>query len=583
MASKARRRYQLDWLISNLRWLLLLAVTVVALLAPEHGFAGPRSVFLIALILAAAFYNLLVLVLLSFGAFPPLLSWVTLGLDAALAVGLVAVSGGFQSPLLFFGLFPILTAALRFSFLVNLAVALFITLGYFLMGLLQMESMSPQVVAQQVGDAALLVLVAVVTGLIGQSMQRRVALETEAEQIEELRQLRARHQQSRLIFELASTLSATLSYERVLEAMLDVSEIGLRELSPTASPQVSAVLLFHDQSLQVVASRHLTRRDEQVILEGKEGVIAQALTTAEPIVTDDPSHDPELSHFVAMHRCQQAVAVPLRAGFENFGVVVVATTEPDVYTADYQDLLVALCNQAVVALQNARLYQSLMEEKERIVAVEENARKKLARDLHDGPTQSIAAIAMRVNYIRRMVEQGEGAVEEELGRVEEMARLTTKEIRSMLFTLRPLILETQGLRAALAQYVAKWTEADPHPAIHLEAPEGVDEVLEKDAQGVIFYIVDEAVGNARKHAQAENVWIRLERRGPTFVAEVADDGRGFDLAAVMADYSTRGSLGMTNMHERAELINGWIEIITAPGQGTRVVLTVPLSTPGLVK
>ncbi len=580
MASKSRRRFQLDWLISNLRWLLLLAVTVVALLAPEHGFAGPRSVFLIALILAAAFYNLVVLLLLSFGAFPPLLSWVTLGLDAALAVGLVAVSGGFQSPLLFFGLFPILTAALRFSFLVNLAVALFITLGYFLMGLLQMESMSPQAVAQQVGDAAILVLVALVTGLIGQAMQRRVALETEAEQIEELRQLRARHQQSRLIFELASTLSATLSYERVLEAMLDVSEIGLRELSPTSSPQVSVVLLFRDQVLRVVASRHLARRDEQSVLEGKEGVIAQALTTAEPAVTDDPGHDPELSRFAVMHRCRQAVAVPLRAGFENFGVVVVATPEPDVYTADYQDLLVALCNQAVVALQNARLYQSLMEEKERIVAVEENARKKLARDLHDGPTQSIAAIAMRVNYIRKMLEAGKGTVEEELGRVEEMARMTTKEIRSMLFTLRPLILETQGLRAALAQYVAKWTEADPRPAIHLEAPEGVDAALEKDAQGVIFYIIDEAVGNARKHAQAENVWIRLERRGPTFVAEVQDDGRGFDLAAVMADYTSRGSLGMTNMHERAELVNGWIEILTAPGQGTRVVLTVPLTNPG---
>jgi len=145
----------------------------------------------------------------------------------------------------------------------------------------------------------------------------------------------------------------------------------------------------------------------------------------------------------------------------------------------------------------------------------------------------------------------------------------------MLFTLRPLILETQGLRAALAQYIAKRAETDPLP-VHLEAPEGVDGRLDKDAQGVIFYIIEEAISNARKHAQAENVWVRLRVEDDTFIAEVEDDGQGFDLDAVLADYTSRGSLGMTNMFERAELVGGQLDIQTAPGRGTRVVLTVPL-------
>lgn len=145
----------------------------------------------------------------------------------------------------------------------------------------------------------------------------------------------------------------------------------------------------------------------------------------------------------------------------------------------------------------------------------------------------------------------------------------------MLFTLRPLILETQGLRAALAQYITKRAETDSLP-IHLDAPEGVDQVLSKDAQGVIFYIIEEAIGNARKHAQAGNVWVRLQHRPGVFVAEVEDDGKGFDLDAVMDDYSTRGSLGMTNLHERTELVDGRIEIDTALGQGTRVTLRVPV-------
>jgi len=576
MRPDEKHQSQLDWLVSHLRWLLLIAVIVLAFLNPEHGFGGPFTPFVALFTALIAFYNLVLVLLLLYGAFPPPLSWVTLGVDATLAVGLIAVSGGFRSPFLFFGILPIITAALRFPFYISLVVALFITLGYFGIGLLYEPVPSLAFALPWLGNAVTLLLAALVAGLVGHRMRRYIASVMESERAEELRRLRARHQQSRLIFELASTLSATLNYQQVLEAMLDVSEIGLEELSQQAVPQVSIVFLFDPkQRLRVVASRRLTRRDEQMVLPGEEGAIAEALATAEPVVCRNPGDDPELGQFVAMHRCQEAVIVPLRAGFENFGVIVFGSPMPGIYTEDYQDLLVALCNQAVVALQNARLYQNLMEEKERIVAVEEDARKKLARDLHDGPTQSIAAIAMRLNYVRSLLEENPDAVPKELARIEEMARRTTKEIRHMLFTLRPLILETQGLRAALAQYIAKRAETDPLP-IHLDAPEGVDEGLDKDRQGVIFYIIEEAISNARKHAEADNIWVRLRQEDDTFVAEVEDDGKGFDLDAVMEDYSLRGSLGMTNMFERTELIGGRLEIETAPGEGTRVVLTLPL-------
>jgi signal transduction histidine kinase len=218
-----------------------------------------------------------------------------------------------------------------------------------------------------------------------------------------------------------------------------------------------------------------------------------------------------------------------------------------------------------------------MEEKERIVDVEEDARKKLARDLHDGPTQSIAAIAMRVNYTRMMLERDKDIDQttEELTRIEELARRTTKEIRHMLFTLRPLILETQGLRAALEQYISKLAETDPL-SVHLEADQNLEKALDQNAQGVIFYIIEEAIGNARKHAKAENIWVRLHRQDSMLVAEVEDDGLGFDVDAVQSQYDQRGSLGMINMHERAELVSGKLSIASAPGEGTRITLTAPL-------
>ncbi len=574
MLDSLRQRLQVDWVVSNLRWILLLAVLLVAFLDPGHGFGSPATLPLAVLLGIGVFYNLVLTLLLVVRLFPEPLPLIALATDTLLAVSLMVVSGGPDSPFLFFGLLPIITAALRFSLWTSLIVALILALGYLAPGLRDV-SLPAQYVLGKVGNIAVLLLTALLTGWVGGQMKQRVAQVCRLEEEEELRRLRARQQQSRLIFELASTLTATLNYQRVLEAILDVAEIGLHELSGQRVPLVGLILLFRRDRLQVAAARHVPHRDHQVALEGRSGALATVLQTAEPFLCPQPGADPELGRFIALHRCQEAVVLPLRAGFETFGVAVFGSPQAGTFTPEYQDLLVALCNQGTVALQNARLYESLLEEKERIVTVEEDARKKLARDLHDGPTQSIAAIAMRLNYVRMLLNERPQEVAEELARIEELARRTTKEIRHMLFTLRPLILETQGLRAAMEQYIAKRMETDPLP-IHLEAPEGVDQRLDKDQQGIIFYILEEAISNARKHARARNIWVRMRVQGDLFVAEVEDDGVGFDPAILERGYEERGSLGMLNMKERAELAGGKIFIRSAPGQGTTVRVEVPL-------
>lgn len=146
----------------------------------------------------------------------------------------------------------------------------------------------------------------------------------------------------------------------------------------------------------------------------------------------------------------------------------------------------------------------------------------------------------------------------------------------MLFTLRPLILETQGLQAALEQYVNKLAETDTI-SIHLETTPQADQALDREVQGVIFYIIEEAIGNARKHAQSQNVWVRLHLQDhDALVAEVEDNGVGFDVEAVQTTYDERGSLGLINMYERAELVDGQLTISSAPAGGTQIRLIVPL-------
>jgi signal transduction histidine kinase len=236
-----------------------------------------------------------------------------------------------------------------------------------------------------------------------------------------------------------------------------------------------------------------------------------------------------------------------------------------------------LGSQAVVAIQNARLYQDVVDERERMIDFQEEARNKLARDLHDGPTQSVSAIAMRVNLVQRMLSKDPQAVSDELIRIEDLARRTTKEIRHMLFTLRPLILESQGLVAALQSMAEKMKETFSQKVL-INVDESILESIEMGKQGVIFYIVEEAVNNARKHAQAGRIWVNLHPYKPgVALLEIQDDGIGFDVAAVNRTYDQRGSLGMVNLRDRSELVNGVLDIQSVPGKGTRVQVYIPLT------
>jgi len=555
-SDSVKARFEVDWLISNLRWLLLASVVLVSFadfFINHKGNFPEATPFIpqIVLLVFALFYNLAVILLLSYGSlrFMPAM---TLLIDTLLTIGFVITSGGLSSPLLFFALFPILTAALRFQWGISLLIAVAIVGGCGFAGYLMLPPGKSWLDLLPFAASGLILLLAtLVSSLVGDKVKQTIAHRHRLKEKTELRKLRSAQEHSRVIFELASTLSATLNYNQVLEAVLEVGETGMREWGQPNSTHVSLVMLFGHDNLQIKASRHLPPRDQKATFQGQSGVLSRALMSAEAVIIDNPSADPELGQLIAMHSCRQAVVVPLRAGFENYGAVVFGSPQHDAYAGDHKSLLTAICNQAIVALQNAQLYQSLMEEKERIVDVEEDARKKLARDLHDGPTQSIAAIAMRLNYTRMLLEREKDTQQaiEELTRIEELGRRTTKEIRHMLFTLRPLILETQGLHAAIQQYISKLAETDDLP-IHLEARPEIDKLLDQNAQGVIFYIIEEAISNARKHAQATSIWVRLYIQDGTFVIEVEDNGAGFDVGAVQRRYDERGSLGMYHLGAR---------------------------------
>ncbi|MCC6802165.1 MAG: GAF domain-containing sensor histidine kinase [Anaerolineae bacterium] len=385
---------------------------------------------------------------------------------------------------------------------------------------------------------------------------------------------------TRAVSELTYTMSATLNYKKVLDTVLEAGRIGLRMPEREQSSLFAGIFLFHvdDSKLHVVSSRRFTRADDLRVISGTEGIVGRALKEATPVFGTDASTDPELQYFVAFQACKSLLVIPLRAGFDNFGVLLYGSDSPNAFTQEHSELLTALGVQATLALQNAVLYHNLLEEKERIVDVDEEARKKLARDLHDGPTQSIAAIAMRMSYISKLYKKSPELVPDEIKKVEDLARRTTSEIRHMLFTLRPLVLETQGLSAALNQLATKTYEMHKQ-AVAIRVERSVEERLDFQQQGVIFDIAEEAVNNARKHAKAKLISVTASRQDEMAVVQIADNGVGFDVVAVNENYETRSSLGMINMRERAALLDGTLSVESARGKGTVVTLILPLKQP----
>jgi signal transduction histidine kinase len=421
---------------------------------------------------------------------------------------------------------------------------------------------------------AILTIFGVAVFILATVMAARLSSQSERAIAHELQSLRTANNRAKSLQTLAATLSATLSFERVMEVSLDVCSMAVNEMGIPARSLVGAVFLYEGSELVPVASRRFMGRDSEKRVKGESGIIGEAIKQAEVIVTHKPNHDKELQNFAAFQSCSTAVCLPLRAGFQIFGAMVLATDANVSFDDEHMALFQSIGDQAVIALQNAQLYQKVEAEKQRIIEADEEARRELARNLHDGPTQSVAAIAMRINFIRSLMPKDPRQAFIELKKVEDLAKDTSKEIRSMLFALRPLVLEHQGLGAAIETLIAKIRESDGLNMRLVGSEHG--DLLSEQACGTVFYIIEEALGNARKYSEASLIEVRLWREGDLFVARVQDNGKGFDTVAVNTNYSSRGSLGMVNMRERAERIDGSLKLESAPGRGTAVTLVVPL-------
>lgn len=214
---------------------------------------------------------------------------------------------------------------------------------------------------------------------------------------------------------------------------------------------------------------------------------------------------------------------------------------------------------------------------ERVISAQEEERRRIARELHDETGQSLTSLALGLQAM-----EGVKNLEEVKVRTAELRSLVAKtleEVHHLARALRPSILDDLGLVAALERSV-KGYEAATGLRIDFYA-QGLDgKRLSPHLETALYRIVQEALTNVVKHAQARNVSVLLERRGRAVVAVVEDDGRGFDVAAARRSRGDDKGLGLIGIEERASLLGGTLTVESRPGMGTTVVVEIPLEPEG---
>jgi signal transduction histidine kinase len=402
-----------------------------------------------------------------------------------------------------------------------------------------------------------------------------------AQLTEELVVTQQRLSQLGLLYQVGQAMASTFDLNKLLNDTL--------QLTTSVIDAAASVLMLTDEPSNELVFE-VTHGVEEVVVPRKkigldEGIAGWVAIHGQPVIVNDVSRDSRFSQEADARigsLTKSIAAVPLQIKGKTIGILEVLNKfSPDGFDEEDLRLMLTLATQAAIAIENARLYQSLREERDRIIQVQEDVRKELSRKLHDGTVQLLAAIAMNVEHIGRLLKLKPEAVFAELDALRKLVHQATREARIVLFELRPVILESQGLVPALRSYVNQ-LDSDEF-AVHLDVS-NFRQQLDPKVAGTIFSIVQEAINNVKKHAHARNVWLNLAVDRDQLVLGIKDDGHGFDVKAVERDYDQRGSFGLLNMHERAELIDGFLVIESSqvePERGTVVTLRVPLKARGL--
>lgn len=210
-----------------------------------------------------------------------------------------------------------------------------------------------------------------------------------------------------------------------------------------------------------------------------------------------------------------------------------------------------------------RVEEELQLMMKQVIRVQEDERKRFSRELHDGIGQSMYALLIQLDRIISVEENTE------LEKLRKSVSTVIEEVRSLAWELRPSVLDDLGVTPAIRTYIENFTQ---HSAIRVHFDSNLRKRLDIHVETTIYRVIQEALTNISKYAQVSEATVKLIETEYMVVVQIIDEGNGF-----LREISKKG-VGLFSMDERAKGIDGNLEIISAPGKGTRIVLTVPKTT-----
>ncbi len=215
----------------------------------------------------------------------------------------------------------------------------------------------------------------------------------------------------------------------------------------------------------------------------------------------------------------------------------------------------------------------------KIIEAQEEERKRVAREIHDGPAQSMSNIVIKAEICERLLDKDIDNARKELQNLKKIMRDSLQEVRKIIYNLRPMALDDLGLLPTLERYVISFKE-ETGIDVQLRSI-AINEEIKPVISLAVFRIVQEALNNVLKHAQAKRVSILLEHVNKKLNILIADNGVGFDTEDVKAiEPESTGGFGLFSMKERVALLEGEVDIASQIGVGTKITIHIPLMDEG---
>jgi signal transduction histidine kinase len=375
-----------------------------------------------------------------------------------------------------------------------------------------------------------------------------------------------------LVHQVGREFTLSTSLEAVLAQMRD-------QLGSTLNLHYCCILLLREQrQLEPVAGLGIDRlwaQEERPALTRSLGRSVLESGAAEQVTDPHELRELDLPSLDDGLRPAGVLCAPLSTRTGVIGFLEVYTPFPYAFSADEVFLVSILAAEVAMAVENTQLYESLREKEGRLTVLahrlihsQEEERRRIARDMHDGLAQMIVSAFQLLQAHAFTVQSG--ADRHALDRGLAMLTECIDESRKVIFDLRPSTLDDFGLVSALHQYL-QMLGTEQHWDVEFAA-KGTTEALSPALETAIFRLVQEALTNVRKHAQAGRVRVRLTARHHAVMISVRDWGSGFEPRHVAGQ---RGHLGLAGMRERVALLNGTIAVHSRPGTGTLICITIP--------